>query len=288
MALSYQHEYHAGNHADILKHICLCLILESLCRKDKPFTVIDTHSGAGIFSLNDERLLKTGEAKKGIERLHQIAMLRKDIPHGIELYMQKEAPYIESGKYAGSPELERLFLREQDTLHLIEKHPAAGRDLMQNMGGSKTARIHNADCYETLKALTPPPVRRGLILCDPSFEDADDYMNAYRALSLAHKKWGTAIIALWYPILTRRKNERNQMLSMLENSVKTGASASECIRLELETRAPGATDGDSLSHMYGSGMMVINPPWQLKEEAERCTEFLSLLREQEPYQGNVY
>ena len=129
--LSYQHEYHAGNHADILKHVCLCQILESLCKKEKPFTVIDTHGGAGIFDLSDERLLKTGEAKEGIQYLNSLCF--SSCPEAIGLYMQKELPYLQNGLYAGTPELERLFARKDDHIHIVEKHPQSIAKLRENM-----------------------------------------------------------------------------------------------------------------------------------------------------------
>lgn len=281
--LSYQHEYHAGNHADILKHICLCAILDSLCRKDKPFTVIDTHASAGIFSLSDERLLKTGEAKEGIEFLKSLSL--SQCPQPFSEYFKRELPYLEQGLYAGSPEIERLYARSNDKIHLVEKHPQAIENLRTNMSmplhiedGLKksciTPLIHNEDSYKALTALTPPLIKRGLIICDPSYEDAEDYRKVTDSLKTAHKKWNTAIIALWYPLISRRKNETVQMLTELEDFGKLGTMPCDCFNIELKVRTPEEMSEENGPHLYGSGMFIMNPPYMLKEKMEETAGWL--------------
>ena len=288
MAFSYQHEYHAGNHADVFKHITLTLILKSLCKKEKPFTVIDSHSGAGRFSLDDERLLKTGEASGGIQKLITDCTkcsVKEEIPESIKDYLEIEQAYVSKNLYAGSPEIERMFLREKDTLHLVEKHPQALASLTENMklplikkDGQKecegSVHIHAEDSYRALKALTPPLIKRGLILCDPSFEDASDYKSVTETLSAVHKKWNTAVIALWYPLIARRKNETAQMLIGLEDAVKLNQNPAECFRSELTVCSKELMNEETGSHLYGSGMFIINPPWQLKEQMEDARIFL--------------
>ncbi|MCQ2240554.1 23S rRNA (adenine(2030)-N(6))-methyltransferase RlmJ [Treponema sp.] len=281
--LSYQHEYHAGNHADILKHSCLCMILESLCKKDKPFTVIDLHAGAGIFNLNDERLLKTGEAKEGIEYLKSLTL--SSCPEAIALYLQKEFPYLEQGLYAGTPELERLYGRKGDQIHLVEKHPQAIESLRNNMtmpihvkeGLAKASlmpTIHNEDSYKAAGALTPPLVKRGLIIADPSYEDGEDYKKVTEALKTARRKWNTAIIALWYPLISRRKNETTQMLTELEDFGKLGTTPCESFKVELTVRDPEEMKEEAGPHLYGSGMFIMNPPYQAKEKMEEAADWL--------------
>ena len=284
MALSYQHEYHAGNHADILKHLTLLEILNSLCKKDKTFTLIDTHSGAGVFSLSDERLLKTGEAKEGIEKLSEWKENNtKPLPDCLENYFSFEKDYLSKGLYAGSPEIERRFLREGDIAHFTEKHPEAFSSLEKNMSQEFMAKtkgkikIYREDAFVKLKALTPPLVKRGLILCDPSFEDESDYRTVTDALLLAHKKWNTAIIALWYPLLLRRKNETSQMLVALEDGAKLGVNPSECFKAELIVKDPALTQENADtkgSHLYGSGMFIINPPWGLESSLNEAVPVL--------------
>ncbi len=288
--LSYQHEYHAGNHADIFKHICLIEILQGLCKKDKPFTVIDTHASAGRFAIKDERLEKTRELHNGFERLFEFYKSNEDrFPEGAKNYMEAEIPYFEKGFYAGSAELERLFMRDQDKLHLTEKHPTAFESLNANCSkflirkegeekSSVRATIHNDDSYKILMALTPPLIKRGLIICDPSFEDKSDYETVAKTLSAAHKKWNTGIIMLWYPLIARRKNETAQMLSTMENAVKMGTNPCTCFRSEFELHdphnLPEELSKENGSHLYGSGIFMINPPWQLEEKLNSVSSFL--------------
>lgn len=286
--LSYQHEYHSGNFADVSKHIALCAILSSLNKKDKPYTVIDTHSGAGRFKTDDERLLKTGEAKDGILKL---AKLYGDVnipfPEEVRTYMDAQMHYLENKEYAGSAELERYFMRPTDTLFLIDKHPQVQENLKTNMtlplrngsDGTKFVKpnILNKDSYDALKALTPPLVKRGLILCDPSYEDQEDYVKVTKALTLAHQKWNTGIIALWYPLIKRRKNETAQMLAALENAAKMGTTPCECFKIELEVKTTEELEGES--HLYGTGMFVMNPPWQLEEQLTKANAFLKKIYE---------
>lgn len=288
---SYQHEYHAGNHADIFKHVCLTLILENLCKKDKPFTLIDMHAGSALYSLNDERLLKTGEAESGIKKLFEFCSLHSiTLPEGMKEYLKAEEPYLTNGLYAGSPEIARLYMRNGDALFLTEMHPQAAKNLSENMKmpllkGKEDSSFAEEKCpvkpvikiedsYTTLNALTPPKIKRGLILCDPSYEDASDYKKVTEAIKNAHKKWNTAVIAVWYPLLLRRKNETAQMLSSLEDYVKLGLNQVQTVRLEMTVKNPDELDQDSNAHLYGSGMFLINPPWQVQEKMEKVASVL--------------
>lgn len=287
--LSYQHEYHAGNHGDILKHICIISILESLCKKEKPFTVVDTHSGAGRFSLEDDRLKKTGEAENGVIRLMDSIKRFDSVPESVQKYIDFENPYLDNNLYAGSPEIERSFLRKGDVGHFIEMHPTALASLEKNInlplldGSEKKmsgkAVIHKGDSYRTVAGLVPPLVKRGLVLCDPSYEDCSDYYQVVDTLKIVHKKWNTAIIALWYPILERKKNETSQMLCELEDFAKLGLNPCETKKFELTIydpeNIPKEMSREDGSHMIGSGMFIINPPWQLDEKMNESVEFLN-------------
>ncbi len=287
--LSYQHEYHAGNHGDVLKHICLVAILDSLAKKEKPYTLIDTHSGAGRFSLTDERLVKTGEAKSGIAKLVESVPENKAIPEIVRQYLDLERPYLDKDMYAGSPELERHFLRKGDICHLIEKHPNALDSLEKNTrlplvadSGEKRCNgkciVHCGDSYKTVTGLVPPLIKRGLVICDPSYEDRSDYRQVTDTLKTVHKKWNTAIIALWYPILERKKNETSQMLCELEDFVKLGLNPCGTAKFELPVfdlnNIPSEMRKEDGSHMLGSGMFIINPPWLLQEKMEEALKFL--------------
>ncbi len=283
--LSYQHEYHAGNHADILKHICLTLILRALCQKEKPFTVIDSHAGAGRFLLDDERLLRTGEAAAGILRLQEHCGTGIAVPPGVADYLAAESPYLARRMYAGSPELTRLFLRPGDRHIAVERHPQAAAALHGNLaqpllaaqGFAEAAvrtELREEDSYSALRALTPPPVKRGLVLCDPSYEDSSDYRQVTETLKLVHRKWNTAIIALWYPLLVRRKNETAQMLTALQDEAKLGTMPAESFCCELAVRPAESMAQAAGAHLYGSGMLVINPPWHVREKLEEAAAFL--------------
>lgn len=286
---SYQHEYHAGNHADLIKHLTLTLILESLCKKDKPFTVIDCHAASGVYNLNDEKLLKTKEAKEGIEKLIRYYNdINIPMPEGLKNFLSIEDLYIKENKYAGSPEIERIFMEKKDCLHLIEKHPLAIENLKRNSKEKTLTKykknsedvkiiIHEEDSYKCLNSLCPPLVKRGLVLCDPSYEDTSDYKSVTESLINVRKKWNTAIIAVWYPLLTRRKNETAQMLTKLEDACKLGTNPVESFSVELLVKNPDDIPNDSKSHLYGSGIFVMNPPWKLKENLEENVNFIDKL-----------
>ncbi len=288
--LSYEHDFHAGNHGDILKHLCLVKILDTLVKKEKPFTIIESHSGSGIYNLNDERSLKTKEAINGIKKLYKFNE-NPAIPFTQNLteYIEIEKPYLERNLYAGSVEIEKMYLRKGDSLHVAEKHPKAIEQLKINCTkpfykneGEKEAQakihIYEDDGFSTLIKLTPPLIKRGLILCDPSYESENDYKEVAKTLSIVHKKWNTAIIALWYPLLTTKKYALSQMINALENCVKLNKIQSDYINLQLKI-----ADEDSFSneegkaHMYGSGMFIINPPYQMKEELSKTIQLTEKL-----------
>lgn len=270
--LSYVHSFHAGNFADTFKHTCLLAILESLCKKEKPFTVIDTHAASGVYDINDERLLKTGEAKEGILKLLDAQKKGVSLNEALANYLSLEKEFLEQNTYAGSPKITEHFLREKDTFFAVEKHPEALANLKNCM--SKKAKVIDGDSYESLKALTPPLVKRGLILMDPSYEDASDYSSVKESLCLAMQKWNTAIIALWYPLLARRKNETRNLLSNLEDFAKIHLPGSETFHSELIIKNPEEMDEESKSHLYGSGMFFVNPPYLLREKVEESKAIL--------------
>ncbi len=285
MALSYQHEFHAGNFADLQKHFALTLMLSSFCKKEKPFTVIDSHSGAGRFFLNDERLEKTGEANSGIKKI-MAYYGDPAVPmcSGLKNYLSIQKAYFDKNLYAGSPEIERNFLRNNDKLFLVEKHPQAFKNLeenlklpMETLAGQKKCAVrpslYKEDSYKALNFLTPPLIKRGFIICDPSYEDLSDYQQVAKSLAQCHKKWNTAAILLWYPLLSHKKNETEQMLSYLEDFAKIGNMPAETVRVEMLIKNPDELEEDSSlgekkSRFYGSGIFVMNPPWKFQEELE--------------------
>ncbi len=275
--LSYIHSFHAGNHADILKHVTLSLILEHLCKKEKPFTIIDTHAGSGIYDLNDERLLKTGEAKCGISLfLKKISDLEKTNESSEEIkilepYLKIVRPYFEKSLYPGSPLIENSFLRQSDVQILSELHPKTIEELKENARTFKTQpQIHYRNGYELARAITPPEIKRGLCVIDPSFEEKSDYETCGKLIAQIHKKWPVGVIALWYPLVSHRKME----ISAMKETIACSAPDLDGKILDLEMQVKNEEEMTGLASLYGSGMFIINPPYQLEEQMQKVIPFI--------------
>lgn len=288
--LSYQHIFHAGNHADLLKHSVLIQVLYSLNKKEKPYTFYDTHSGSGLYDLEDNRSLKTGEAEKGIGL---VSKLSADVflPSALKRYLEFVNNYLKQGRYPGSPEIERSLMRKSDILILSELHPQEIENLRENMKKAANAengpsvQIHKRDGWEMLSALTPPATKRGAVLIDPSYEEACDYQKAADTILAVHKKWSNGIILLWYPLLSHREGEINSMLDRITEGARAINQNIEIedLRLEVYDKALHkevsleefrASEGKNPPRLYGSGMLVINAPWKLKEETEKSISFI--------------
>lgn len=292
--LSYQHAFHAGNHADILKHMTLLFVLNSLNKKEKPYTYFDTHAASGLYDLLDNRSLKTGEAKNGIEKLFK---LKDEISGSHQIlceYLSTIEAYISKGVYAGSPEIARSKVRMQDTLIFSELHPQEIENLRTNIlktpfspNVTSSIQIHKRNGYEMLKALTPPKTKRGAVLIDPSYEEVQDYKDAADAICAVNKKFSNGIIMLWYPLLAHREEEIKAMLFQIEESARTVNPNVEIAKIELCVNTPESHKEMSLKEfenseknpprLYGSGMLVINAPWHYKEEMELTVPLLEKL-----------
>lgn len=246
--LSYRHAFHAGNFADILKHIVLVDILEHLQQKDKPFDYIDTHAGAGLYDFRSSRAQKLGEHVDGILRLR-----REEFPE-LAHYFDVISAYNSAASltvYPGSPSFASHFLRPNDRGWLYELHPQDYQSLRNTMQKSKNIRVQCADGLKALLALLPPGSRRGLVLIDPSYEVKTEFDQVIDTLIKGYKKFATGIYAIWYPVVDRRKiNYLEQQL------VRSGIRNIQ--RFELGVAADSASGG-----MTSSGMIVINPPWKL-------------------------
>ena len=250
--LSYRHAFHAGNHADVFKHLVLSLILRGLLRKDKPFVFIDTHAGAGRYRLDSEMASKNREFESGIQRLWRLT----DTPEAIQGYLaavRTTNPGREMVWYPGSPRITRHFLRPQDRMALCELHSSDAKIIAREFEGDRQVRVQAGDGYQALKALLPPRERRGLVHIDPAYEFKDERRRVLEAISDAWKRWPTGIYAIWYPIQDqataedfRRRLQRLGIPRML--SAEFRVLADEPFRLT------------------GSGMILINPPWQFDTE----------------------
>lgn len=251
--LSYRHAFHAGNHADVFKHFILFLILGYFNRKDKPYWYIDTHSGAGLYSLQEDKSRKTGEYRQGIERL---LTAERRLPTELEQFrrhLQRILP--QPHLYCGSPLLAQSLLRGTDKLRLFELHPADFALLQQNTATDRRIIAKQSNGYTGLTALLPPPPRRAVMLIDPPYEQKQDYRQTVQTLQAALERFATGCYALWYPCLSREESRR------LPAELRK-LPAARWLQTELHAHAPRA-DGFG---MHGSGMFVLNPPYVLVEQ----------------------
>ena len=249
--LSYRHSFHAGNFADVLKHVVLVEIFVHLTKKDKAFEYIDTHAGAGLYNLESEHATKLHEYTNGIGRLNA-----EDWPE-LSLYFQSISSFNETAAldhYPGSPMLAKHFLRAQDKAWLYELHPADFELLSDNTGRDRRLRIKHEDGLKGLLSLLPPLSRRGFVLIDPSYEVKSDYQQVVNTVIRAHKKFSTGTYAIWYPVVDRAR------INQLENDfIDSGIKNIQ--RFELAIAPDSHASG-----MTSSGMIVINPPWTLMKK----------------------
>lgn len=259
--LSYRHSFHAGNHADVLKHTVQSLILMAMKEKEKPFLYLDTHAGAGRYLLSGEHAERTGEYMDGIGKIWQ----RDDVPALLEPYLTVIRHYNRSGQlryYPGSPLIARQLLREQDQLHLTELHPSDYPLLRSEFQKDARAQVLRADGYQQLKSQLPPAARRGLILMDPPYELKSDYQDVVSGILEGHKRFATGVYALWYPVVLRQQVKR--ILVALEKS-----GIRRILQIELAVRPDSDQRG-----MTASGMIVINPPWMLEQQMKALLPWL--------------
>ena len=263
---SYRHAFHAGSHADILKHLTLIYLTEYLQEKPGALTMIDTHAGAGIYSLKDGFAAVSSEAEGGIVRLTQFVENQKangkPVAEGIQKYLRhinNENSDQELALYPGSPFLLARMLRPQDRLKLFELHPKEIDILRQNIAQLKQAKqidIYAEDSFSRLKGLLPPPSRRGLVLIDPSYEDKQDYRSLETAMEESLQRFATGCYAIWYPVISRRE------ATALPDRMKKIATSHQRSWLHVELRVENAPGERRLQ---SSGMFIFNPPWTLEK-----------------------
>lgn len=251
--LSYQHSYHAGNMADVHKHALLAFMLDYLTAKDKPLSYIETHAGRGLYRLDADEALRTGEAAAGIGRL--AAAFPEAHPYARCLAAIRARHG--AAAYPGSPLIAAHFLRPGDAIHLAELHPREHAALAEVMA-THSAQVRREDGFAMALSLCPPMPRRGLMLIDPSYEVKDDYAAIPRLVAAIRRKWNVGIVALWYPLLAGAPHR-----AMLEALCAADAGA---LRHEV-----GFGPARAGHRMLGSGMFVANPPYGLDREALRVT-----------------
>ena len=261
--LSYRHSFHAGNHADVLKHIVLMLIIESLQQKEKGFYYLDTHAGAGLYRLFSQEAEKTAEYAEGIGRLWQ----RDDLPTEVDRYVKLIRKLNYGGKelryYAGSPLLAANLLRPQDRALMMELHPSDFLLLRNNFKAFENVTVKIGDGFQQVKATLPPKERRGLVLIDPPYELKEDYDLVVKAIEEGYKRFATGVYVIWYPVVLRQQTKR-----MIKGLEATGIR--KILQIELAVRPDSDQRG-----MTASGMIVINPPWTLEKQMKSILPYLS-------------
>ena len=264
--MNYRHAYHAGNFADVIKHITLSALIISLSQKETPFCYIDTHAGAGYYDLFSEFAIKNKEYSQGIEKIIQ----RENPPLFIKRYLHcihqinnqlTGAKYASLRYYPGSPFIARYMMRNQDRLIACELQPQEYQLLKTFFLRDNQVSLHQMDGLLALKALLPPRERRGLVLIDPPYENPDEYKLIVRSLSTALTRWETGIFAVWYPMKEKTQVER------FHRSIKENIKKSIFV-IEL-TIYP-----DLPNHLNGCGLLVINPPWQFDQTMQRLIPWL--------------
>jgi 23S rRNA (adenine2030-N6)-methyltransferase len=259
--LSYRHAFHAGNFADVLKHSVLSLVLDYMTRKEKGFCYIDSHSGAGMYQLADEYAQKTGEYKDGIDKIID----DDNAPESLEPYLSLIKSlnlHSDLEVYPGSPGIAKAFIRRQDNSHLFELHPTDIQHLEDFCHRWRKAFVKQSDGYQGVLGLLPPPSRRGVVLIDPPYELKEDYQKAVKTIIKAYAKFSTGTYILWYPVVKRELVEQMNE-TFTKSSVKNVLQVEFC--LEDDTAEYGMT---------GTGLFIVNPPWQLSQQLEEILPYM--------------
>ncbi|ODT71885.1 MAG: 23S rRNA (adenine(2030)-N(6))-methyltransferase RlmJ [Pelagibacterium sp. SCN 63-23] len=265
--MNYRHAFHAGNFADVVKHVILTRILAYLMRKDAAFRVIDTHAGLGIYDLFGDQAERTGEWQDGIGRLIHVKL-----PQQVE---ELVTPYLDAVRaqnpdgtlryYPGSPFITRHMLRAQDRLMGFELHPMDAERLRENFAGDFQTRITQLDAWKIFGTHLPPREKRGLVLVDPPFEEKGEFSRMVKSLVQGHQRWPGGTYAYWYPI-----KEPGEVDAYIKALKATGIP--KILRLELTIRPASAPP-----RLHGTGMVVVNPPYVLEEEMKTVLPMLAEL-----------
>ncbi len=255
VAMNYDHAFHAGNHADVLKHLVLLAILDALARKPTSFFVLDTHAGQGEYALQSSKATATGEAALGVQQLARQYRKHDGLPTALTRYLDAVQPLLDAGRYPGSPALVASSMRDDDRLACCELQPAPATQLKTLFARDRRVGVHQRDGYAAVKALLPPREKRGLVLIDPPYEaQLAEFDLALAALRTGLTRWPQGIFALWYPIKQRRA---------LAHFFRCAAAlpARNALLVELMIHPD-----DSPLRLNGSGMLLLNAPWQIDLE----------------------
>ncbi len=261
--MNYRHAFHAGNHADVFKHLLLSRLIALMGRKEQPFAYLDSHAGIGLYDLKGDQASRTGEWLEGINRVWEAA----DVPELAADYLRVLRELNPAGGlryYPGSPELARQLTRPQDRLHLNEKHPEDGRLLKDNMKHDRRVAVHLGEGWHIPRALLPVAEKRALMLIDPPFEQADELQRCAQALKEAISRMRQTVAAIWYPIKDQRQLKR-----FYNDLAKSGAP--KLLRVELYVHPVDSAEFG----LNGSGLVIASPPWGLEDELKQLMPWLA-------------
>ena len=269
--MNYQHSYHAGNFADVVKHVLLLQLLEMMSAKPKPYYILDAYGGRGLYSLASDESKKTGEAIHGSSKL--LAQDNSQAPQAVQTYLQDigyAKKFYDKHVYPGSPWFIAHHIEKQQDAHPEINNRAEAVEWKANEFDALNYQLHqlpigvqHRNAYEGILAVLPPQEKRGLILIDPPFEQEHrDFSALVDLLVKAHKKWSTGVLALWYPI------KNNDAVELFYKKMKRTEIRRQLV-LELNIFPPDLPMG-----LNGTGMLVINPPWQFDAKAEEILQYL--------------
>lgn len=263
--MNYRHAFHAGNHADVFKHIVLTRLVALMSRKEQPFAYIDTHAGLGLYDLRGDQATRTGEWLEGIARLWQAT----DRPALTDDYVKVINRLNAEGElryYPGSPELARRLMRQQDRVLLNEKHPDDGQLLKDNMKKDPRVAVHLGEGWHVPRALLPVAEKRAVMLIDPPFEQLDELQRCAKAMKETIGRMRQTVAAIWYPI----KDDSRALKRFYQELTSSGAP--KLLRVELLVHPL-----DTPQSLNGSGLVISNPPWGLEEELNTLMPWLASL-----------
>ena len=256
--MNYRHIYHAGNFADVMKHLAVALIIDYLKRKDTPFCVIDAHGGIGAYNLHSEQAMKTREWEGGIGRFQGA----EDLPEDFRLYYGLVEADVARNIYPGSPLLIAKMLRGQERLIANELHPGDYKTLERTVSGYPGVRVTNLDAYECIRANIPPKEKRGLVLIDPPFEKTDEFQTLGKQMEEWKKRFPTGIFMIWYPIKAHLAVDE-----LKRAAISLGLHRTWCVETLLHPRRQEGT-------FNGSGLIVFNAPHRVPERFEATLPLL--------------
>lgn len=261
--MNYRHVYHAGNFADAIKHLILVVLLQALQRKETPFCFLDTHAGIGLYELQSTQTQKKQEYNNGIAKL--LSLDKNNFPQPLQDYIQIVQKYNVDNQidfYPGSSFMADNCMRAQDQLILCELHKEDIQTLKDNFKNAKNVAIHHMDGYLAMKAFLPPKQKRGLVLIDPPFEVTNEFEQIFQALTRALKHWRSGHFMVWYPI------KNHDAVNEFYDHIKTLNTENMIIHFSLDEMIEAGK-------LSSCGILLINPPFQVKETVEAVLPTLS-------------